>query len=178
MPPSPGHNHRPRPAQHCESLHWHGPPIHALCHQAWRVVGRRRPRAHDHALLPISHSHCGRLQFPARWCTTHIPRQVVACMMCIYVRVHIVPMQARSTSEGDLALQPPPAGLGEHVGGKQGKVVVTIFAMMELFGAACILLLVSWQQIALLLPKDGKTPQCCFKARDPLLRPYPPHIPA
>jgi hypothetical protein len=61
------------------------------------------------------------------------------------------------------------------VGGKQGKVAVTIFAMMELFGAACILLLVSWQQIALLLPKDGETSQYCFKAREPFLPPYLPH---
>ncbi|GAB4818922.1 hypothetical protein N2152v2_005968 [Parachlorella kessleri] len=44
---------------------------------------------------------------------------------------------------------------GAHAAGRAGHALVVAFALVELFGGTCIVLLVVWQQLALLLPSDG-----------------------
>lgn len=48
---------------------------------------------------------------------------------------------------------PPP---GAHAGGKLGHRLVVTFALIELFGGSCIVLLVVWQQLVLFLPAAGE----------------------
>ena len=63
-------------------------------------------------------------------------------------------------------------GAGAHAAGRVGRALVVAFALVELFGGTCIVLLVVWQQLALLLPADGEQFSRLASYRGMCLLPY------